>query len=331
MKFNDLIFVTAQPDVPYFHWQTEVYVNNFIDCGINPNNIHIIYSIHKNRVPSNQSYKLKDLGVHIHHYVDEREQKHYIPSIKPFLISKWLGQYPQFGKSFFLHDADIIFRVLPDFNKLMNDDINYLSDTIGYIGYEYINDCCKRYESVYSGCGEQQLLTEMCDIVGIDVDVVKENQLNSGGGQYIIKNTDYMLWDKIYKDSTNLYNQMLDFQNRYPINPGQIQFWTAEMWSLLWNLWLNGDVTKVVDDLNFSWATDTIDVYNSRPILHMAGVTDNLKTTKFYKGEYINVNPLDELRKNVNHFDYIEENSATRKYIDIMLNIIKKDEIDIYK
>ena len=51
------------------------------------------------------------------------------PSIKPFLISKWLEQYPQYGKSFFLHDADIIFRELPDFDKLMNDDIHYLNQS----------------------------------------------------------------------------------------------------------------------------------------------------------------------------------------------------------
>jgi hypothetical protein len=41
------------------------------------------------------------------------------------------------------------------------------------------------------------------------------------------------------------------------------------MWSLLWNLWLYGFNTKVTEDLNFSWVTDTIDIYEKRPILHM--------------------------------------------------------------
>ena len=32
MTWKDkLIFVSAQPDVPYFHWQCEVYLNNFIE------------------------------------------------------------------------------------------------------------------------------------------------------------------------------------------------------------------------------------------------------------------------------------------------------------
>jgi hypothetical protein len=55
----------------------------------------------------------------------------------------------------------------------------------------------------------------------------------------------------------------------------------------------------------------------------MAGVTDNLKKTKFYKGEYINVNPIEKLRENPNHFDYIESNSCTIKYIEIMKDFIK--------
>jgi hypothetical protein len=164
----------------------------------------------------------------------------------------------------------------------------------------------------------------MCDVIGVDVNVVKDNQINSGGGQYIIKNTDHKLWEKIYNDSTPLYSQMLDYQKRYPINPGQIQFWTAEMWSVLWNLWLYGVETKITKELDFSWATDNIDVYNKKPILHMAGITDNLKLTKFYKGEYINVNPIQKLIENPNHFDYVDKNNATIKYIDVMKSYTQK-------
>jgi hypothetical protein len=117
---------------------------------------------------------------------------------------------------------------------------------------------------------------------------------------------------------------MHDYHKRHPISPGEIQFWTAEMWSLLWNLWLHNYETKVVDDLNFSWATDDIRIYEERPILHMAGVTDNLRGTKFYKGEYINVDPIVKLKENPSHFDYIEKNSTTIKYIEVMKSFIQK-------
>ena len=321
---KDIVFVTAQPDVPYFHWQVKLYTHNFIEKGIDPSNIHVIFSTLGNNKLSQGAEDLKKIGINIHSYKDERVNKRYIPSIKPFLLYKWLEQYPQYGKCFFLHDADIIFRELPDFEKMMNDDICYLSDTIGYIGYDYIMDCCRRYESQHPTSEKGQLLKEMADTIGISVDLIKKNQKNSGGGQYIIKNTDYKLWEKIYLDSFTLYNNMLIYQRKFPINPGQIQFWTAEMWSVLWNLWLHNFKTKVVNELSFSWATDNVDVYKKHPILHMAGVTDDLKKTKFYKGEYINIDPIQKLIEDPTYFDYVDTKSSTIKYIEVMRSYIEK-------
>jgi len=322
---KDIVFVTAQPDVPYFHWQIKLYVHNFIEKGIDPNQIHVILAlVHGIKEPSEGALELNELGVNIHFYEDNRDKKTYIPSIKPYLVSKLLKEKPELGKVIFLHDADIIFRELPDFDKLLNDDVSYLSDTIGYIGYNYIMDCCDRYEKRHPNSRKGQLIEEMADVVGIDVNKIKDNQENSGGGQYIIKNTDYKFWSKVYDDSTPLYDQMLDYQKRFPINPGQIQFWTAEMWALLWNLWLFEHKTKITNELDFSWATDNTIKYEKMPILHMAGVTDNLKTTKFYKGDYINVDPIKKLEEDPKHFDYIDKNSSTIKYIDVMKSFIKK-------
>ena len=42
---NKIIFVSAQPDVPYFHWQCEVYLNNFIELGIKPENIFVLFGL----------------------------------------------------------------------------------------------------------------------------------------------------------------------------------------------------------------------------------------------------------------------------------------------
>ena len=325
---KNILFVTAQPDVPYFIWQIKLYVNNFIEKGIDPNKIHVVLGlVLGNTKPSEESLKLKEFGINVHHFSDFRRKKHYIPSIKPFLISCWLKTNLDYGKLFFLHDADIMFNNLPDFEKMINDDKIYLSDTVGYIGYDYIIDCCKRYEKQHHNSKKEQLLQEMVDVVGINKEIVKENRENAGGGQYLIKNTDSDLWDKIYRDSTLLYDQMLDYQERFPISPGEIQFWTAEMWSLLWNLWLHGHKTEITKELDFSWATDSIEIYEKRPILHMAGVTNDLKTTKFYKGDYINLDPIMKLKENPNYFDYIDSNSATIKYIDNMKSFIKKYNI----
>ena len=322
---KDILFVSAQPDVPYFIWQIKIYVNNFIENGIDPSQIHVVLAlVYGSKEPSVEAKRLKEMGINVHFFTDDRVKKHYIPSIKPYLISKWIQSNKEYGKLFFLHDADIVFKQLPDFEKLTKDDTSYLSDTVGYIGYNYIMDCCKRYESAHPNTTEGQLINEMVDVIGIDVETIKVNQENSGGGQYLIKNTTCELWYKIYKDSTKLYDQMLDYQKRFPINPGQIQFWTAEMWSLLWNLWMYGFETKITNELSFSWATDSIEVYEKHPILHMAGVTDNLKSTKFYKGDFINVDPITKLRENIEYFDYIDKSSSTIKYIENMKSYIQK-------
>jgi hypothetical protein len=324
---KDILFVTAQPDVPYFIWQIKLYVHNFIEKGIDPSQIHVVLGmINRNTEPSDESLELKKFGINVHHFQDERSKKNYIPSIKPFLIYKWLEKNPENGKIFFLHDADIMFRQLPNFDQLLNDDVNYLSDTIGYIGYNYIIDCCNRYEQHHPTSEKGQLIKEMANVVGVDVDVIKQNQENSGGGQYLLKNTTSDLWKKIYENCTPLYNQMLDYQNRYPISPGEIQFWTAEMWSLIWNLWLHNFETKITKELDFCWATDSVKVYNNKPILHMAGVTDDMKNRVFYKGDFINEDPIIKIKENLNYFDFVEETSSTIKYVENIKSYIKKYE-----
>lgn len=321
---EDLIFVSAQPDVPYFHWQVRIYVHNFISLGINPNNIHVIFAMVQGKTePTQESLELKKLGINVHHYLDERHKKYYIPNIKPFLIYKWLEEFPEYGKLFFLHDADIIFRKLPNFKELISNDTIYVSDTISYIGYNYIIDCCKRYESQHPKTKDFQLIKNMANVIDISVDLIKENQKNSGGGQYIIKNTDYNVWYKIYMDCVPLYNSMINYNKEFPINHG-IQVWTAEMWSLLWNLWYFNYDVKISNELSFSWATDNVETYEKHNILHMAGVTDNLKHSKFYKGGFIQVNPLEKLKNDISFFDYVDKNSSTIKYIDIMKDLLEK-------
>lgn len=322
---NELVFVSAQPDIPYFNWQTKIYCNNFIEKGIKPSNIHVLFALVDRKTPSEESLKLKELGVNVHHYEDTRKNKFYIPSLRPMVLSRWLKDNPNLSKAYFYHDADIIFRVLPNFNGLLKDDIVYLSDTISYIGYNYIEECCRRYEKNHPNTYQNELLEQMTNVIGISIDEVKKNQDNSGGAQYLMKNIGHEFWEKVFGDCVKLYDTMRRYHHKYPIYPGEIQMWTSDMWAVLWNIWHIGIETKITNELDFSWATDTVRQYEKKPILHMAGVTDDLKSSKFYKGEYINVNPLEKLKQNPNHFNYVDTNSSTIKYIEIMKSIIKKE------
>lgn len=322
---NDFLFVTAQPDKPYFHWQVSLYVHNFIKLGIKPIQINVLFAmVEGNETPSKEANSLKDLGINIFFYKDDREDKSYIPSIKPYLIWKWLEEFPEKGKLLFLHDSDIIFTKEFNVSHLLDDNIIYLSNTLGYLSYNYILECSERYSSSHPNSEKIGLIKEMCEVIGIDSETVKKNNDNSGGGQYILKNMDSQLWYKIYKDCTPLYKQMLNYDSRHPINNGQIQFWTAEMWSIIWNLWLHNFETKISDDLSFCWATDHIEAIKQNPILHMAGVTYNLKDIMFFKGEFIEVNPIEKLIENPNIFDYVNTQNASFFYIENMKDYIKK-------
>ncbi len=57
---EDLVFVSVQPDIPYFHWQTKIYVNNFIDKGIKPDKIHVLFVMVDRDQESEESLKLKE-------------------------------------------------------------------------------------------------------------------------------------------------------------------------------------------------------------------------------------------------------------------------------
>ncbi len=323
---NNLVFVSAHPDIPYFHWQTKVYTNNFIEKGIRPENIHVLFvMVNGLTSPTEESLKLKNLGINVHHYLDDRKDKKYIPSLRPMALSRWLKEYPELGKCYFYHDSDIIFRELPNFDKLLSDDIVYLSDTLSYISYDYILGCNNRYETHHPKLEKGYLLKLMTNIVDISIDVVKENNKNSGGAQYLIKNTDYTFWEKVFNDCEMLYRKLFDFNIRHRIPSGELQIWTADMWAVLWNLWRTNHETRIVNDLSFSWATDYLDDYYNHNILHMAGVTEDLRHNRFYKGEFININPFDKLRENQNYFDYISEDSITLKYIDVMKKVLEKE------
>lgn len=324
---NDLVFVCAHPDIPYFHWQTKVYVNNFIEKGIKPENIHVLFvMVNGLTSPTEESLKFKELGINVHHYLDDRKNKKYIPSLRPMVLSRWLKEYPKLGKCYFYHDGDIIFRELPNFDDLLKDDIVYLSDTLSYISHDYIVGCSNRYEEHHKNLEKNYLLNLMAEVIGLPTNVIKENNNNSGGAQYLIKNTDYTFWEKVFVDSENLYQKLFEFNKKNRIPFGEIQIWTADMWAVLWNLWLTNHKTIVTKELDFSWATDNIERYEECPILHMAGVTENLKHYKFYKGEFINVNPFKKLKENYHFFDYIDSNSSTIKYIEQMKRILEKEK-----
>lgn len=295
-------FICAQPAIKYYTWQVEVLINNFIRNGINSNYIDILCSIEKNVIPDDWSKLANHYNyVRFFFYNDTREDKSYIPSIYFNLLKQHIVARPEIKDDvLFLHDSDIVFTKHPDFNSMINDNVWYLSDTKSYINYDYIQ---QKGNNIYE---------KMCEIVGIDKLIPKLMNSNSGGAQYIVKNTDYNFWDKVEKDSYKLYSYFNEVEHLYVKkneNDYPIQKWTAGMWSLLWNAWLFGNETVVDKRMDFGWVTNNISDVEKYTILHNAGVTEN-NTDLFFKGKYTDELPYFkdvDVNKNFASYYYWQE------------------------
>lgn len=299
-------YFCCQPANTYYTWQVEVLINNFVKVGINPNDINILCSISNDEIPMDW-LKLQNHynSINFFFYNDTREQTLYIPSIYFNLMKQHLQKYPNLkNEVLFLHDSDIIFTKTPNFEDMCRNNSWYLSDTNSYINYDYI---------VSKGNG---IYDKMCEIIGIDKLIPKLLNSNSGGAQYIVKDTDFHFWEKVENDSIALYKYFCEIEPMWDKDFYPIQKWTAGMWSLLWNAWYFGHETIVDKRLEFGWVTDSIDTINDKGILHNAGVVDSMSGL-FYKGKYINSLPY-------NSNEIIDDTKASYKYWQEICETAKK-------
>jgi len=314
---DSMIFVSAQPDQIYFHWQVELYLYQFAKHGIE-DRCYAIFGYREK--PSEYAVEMSKRFKHIVLYKDERDLSvphYYIPSIRPHLLKKFFADYPELGKTVFYHDSDIFLVRMPRF-ELMADSICYVSDTISYIGSAYIQQCQDRYKEKYPALLDDDLLHRMCDCVGLTMDLVKANNANSGGAQYLLKDINASFWEEAEQVCQSLYACMQDYDKQYPIAHG-IQSWTSDMWAILWLLWKRGSQTRVHSELDFSWAVWSAKDYYSKPIFHLAGVTTDASCKgMFFKGAYTNKNIFTEYRQNKALFDTIDPNNATYEYVSVI-------------
>jgi hypothetical protein len=319
IKKHNMIFVTAQPDSTYFHWQVELYLYQFAKHG--PEIADRCYALLGYRgKPTAYAQELATKFKHVILYEDTRNLSvphYYIPSIRPHLLKQFFAEYPDLGASVFYHDSDIFLVKMPAFELMLDDAISYVSDTISYIGYNYIKECETRYREKHPAIPEDDLLHQMCECVGLSAELVKVNQPNSGGAQYLLKQVDAAFWAEAEIACQSLYALTKVYDTAHPISAG-IQIWTADMWVVLWLLWKRGSATKIHKELDFSWATYTVTDYYKCNIFHLAGVTTENRKGKFYKGAYNNKNVFKEYLRDKTIFDEIDKNNATHEYVKIL-------------
>jgi hypothetical protein len=304
----NLRYICAQPASTYYSWQVEVMLNNFMEMGINPNNIDIVCWKVNNVVPPEWYRLASTYPARFLFYEDTRETRHYISSIRPNILKQHFAAFPDIEQEAVLyHDCDIAFTKPINWQQFLNDDKWYGSDTRWYIAHSYI---------ISKG---QDIMDKMCEIVGIDEQLIKDNELNSIGAQYLMKGINSEYWARVEKDCERLFKEITDINNeKKAIDPSyhELQIWCSDMWSVLWNGWKMGKETICHPDLDFSWATSSEADWNRYNIFHNAGVTSS-EGGLFYKAEYINKLPYKE---NL----VIKEGTASKKYWDIIQSVAKK-------
>lgn len=288
-----MIFLSAQPDDYYFLWQIEIQLMNFNRLGIAANQIHVLISFDPHRGLDNafQGLISKFEGYALFFtYPDKRQPHNYLSTIRPHTIRQHFERYPDLAEdSVFYHDSDIIFRELPDWHLLSDQKIVYLSRTVGYLNITYI----------LNG-GGSDLLFAMCGVVGIPVETVYENDSNVGGAQYLLRKVDAGFWGKIERDSEALFVLIENYNNqrRAPVTNGNVppratvDAWYADMWAMLWNLWLLDYSTNPHSELDFCWAHNHIREWDRTKILHYTGHIDKNDREKFRKANYCHHSPF---------------------------------------
>ena len=306
-----VVFISAQPDQTYFHWQVEVMLHNFIKVGINPNWIEILFGY--DSAPSQEGLALakKYPMVRFFFYKKTITNNHgYIPIVRPDILYQHFIRYPELrGETVFYHDSDIIFRELPDFDSMNRDLYWYLSDTVSYIGAQYIKS------------KSDDIFIDMCSLANISPEVVESNQQGSGGAQYLMKGVTADFWREVITDTLTLYKYMADreIQDRAKLSPEEqktfnpIQKWCADMWAVLWGAWKIGAQTIITPELDFSWGTSDLATYERCKIMHNAGVTDANRDSYFYKADFRFKDPFNE------DFSHIDTTKASSKYVEAIL------------
>lgn len=193
-----MYFISIQPDADYYIWQLDVFLFRMGHLGLEKSNIHVIFGCNVNTCLSTLAQKFIQNNIEkasFFYYVDERTSKEYASSLRPHIMAKHLNAFPELEQAtYYYHDADLLFRELPDIDFLRKGDTWYVGDTKSYLGYEYL----RRYLSV-------DKLIEMAQIVGLAETDIQANDAEVGGAQYVLKNTPVSFWKKVERDCEKMY------------------------------------------------------------------------------------------------------------------------------
>jgi len=299
MNRKELKIVTVFPDYPYFTWQVHLWLENLRSLGLSDKVIALVFVL-ANRKPNKEGFQqIADLYPEaefvwysdVNNEISKHVSSTYISVLRPWTAWKYWKDHPEMkDKAVFYCDSDILLTKNFNIDKFLDDDIIYCSDTNSYINATYfdskINQVIPEKLEEYK---KIDVLEETSRLVGINRKICEDNNKDSGGAQYILKNIDANYWKSVMYDCLSIIRHLRSVNRIFFKSESEgFQSWTADMWAVLWNLWKRGQETKVVDELDFAWAHDPITKLDKVGIYHNAGVTKEFTGTMpvFFKGKY---------------------------------------------
>lgn len=277
-------FIFAQPAKKRFEWELKTAIKSLTDLGVKKSDIVLLFAKEDDSVCE----IFFECDTHV--YIDERFDKTYIPSIKPYLFWKYLEEdNTRENETYVYLDSDTVVLDLSSFKVPVTKSRWYCSDTTGYIGYNYIQSVSNPTETFEA----------MTNAIKVPIEWIKSIQKDSGGAQWVIKSPKAGYWHDVYVNSIVLYQAISPLDT-------SLQKWTAEMWAQLWTMYHYGITPKVSKKLDFAWSTD--DELGNKKIIHNAGVTEDMDL--FFKGIYLDTPPLEVLNQ--------ESGKVSDRYVQIV-------------
>lgn len=282
---RELKIITCQPNDLYFNWQLRVQLTNMRKYDLTGRYTALI-RVHTNRSVGgdfNTAWKRleKDFPeVNFVYYQDDEKLQslilrfNYIPLLRPWLLAKYFQDHPELKNAAILYqDSDVIFTKKPDFSRLLDDDICYLSDTKSYIAASYfdskIKDVLPEKVEDYK---RVDILDDLLKEFGINRALGTIMESGSGGAQYLLKNITSEFWQDVLKGCILTRINLHSVNKRFFENEDKgFQVWCADMWSILFNLWRRAITTKCPTEMDFCWATDPIEKWDRVQFYHDAG------------------------------------------------------------
>jgi len=279
MNNKPLTLICVQPCIKYYAWQVEVMLNNFKDQGITKKyDVRCLFAYNKNEHDWEEKVSIiKKLEAS----VIGTASFFYYEDTRVYPISYISSIRPNLLKQHFQQFPELSSQPIfyHDCDIVFTKFPDFF-DNLLHDNNWYVSDTRSYIGHQYIVSKGEEVLDKMCEIVGIDKSLVEQ------------------------KESENLYYH-------------ELQIWCADMWAILWGAWIRGYDTVIIPEMEFCWATDSIQRWEEKYIFHNAGVVDAMKEKYFYKGQFRDSYPYsiesesyDRKMASYNYYNEIKKTSS---------------------